>query len=108
MRLALPGPCLLAIPCMPAFIPTAPRPCPCTRTHTTRTRAHTQSRTAHRDGSLDAPSLLPQGAFLFFSVFMRTMRREWFGIDRLRLDKFMLLMRKFVSQMLACLKKAKW
>ncbi|KXZ48718.1 hypothetical protein GPECTOR_25g300 [Gonium pectorale] len=49
-----------------------------------------------------------QSAYQFFSAFVTTMRREWFGIDRLRLDKFLLLIRKVVNQMLACLKAAKW
>jgi hypothetical protein len=39
---------------------------------------------------------------------MTTMRREWFGIDRHRMDKFLLLIRKFVHHMLATLKAAKW
>lgn len=54
------------------------------------------------------PQLPQEGAFLFFAVFIRTMRREWFGIDRLRLDKYLLLIRKFISQALACLQKATW
>ncbi len=39
---------------------------------------------------------------------MITMRREWFGIDRLRMDKFLMLIRKFIHHMLVCLKTAKW
>ncbi len=50
----------------------------------------------------------PQSAFTFFSCFVATIRREWFGIDRLRLDKFLLLIRRFVRRMLECLAKAKW
>ena len=57
---------------------------------------------------LSRPGNWPQSAFLFFTAFMSTMRREWFGIDRLRLDKFLMLIRKFVNQMLTCLKGAKW
>jgi len=32
-------------------------------------------------------------AFLFISSFMQTMGREWVGIDRWRMDKFMMLVR---------------
>ena len=32
-------------------------------------------------------------AFLFISCFVRTMGREWVGIDRWRMDKFMMLIR---------------
>lgn len=39
---------------------------------------------------------------------MDTMRREWFGIDRLRLDKFLMLVRKFVAQLLAYLARHGW
>ena len=39
---------------------------------------------------------------------MKTMRREWFGIDRLRLDKYLMLIRKFVAQMLRHLSASKW
>eukprot|EP00198_Chlamydomonas_reinhardtii_P000161 XP_001689496.1 predicted protein [Chlamydomonas reinhardtii] len=49
-----------------------------------------------------------QTAYLYFTCFLDTMRREWFGIDRLRLDKFLMLIRRFVHQMLLCLKAAKW
>lgn len=36
------------------------------------------------------------------------MRREWFGIDRLRLDKFMMLVRKFMQQTFVHLRNADW
>ena len=36
------------------------------------------------------------------------MQREWFGIDRLRLDKFMLLARKFVRALFSMLRDADW
>lgn len=49
-----------------------------------------------------------QTAFLYFSVFLETMRREWFGIDRLRLDKFMMLVRKFVHAVFQSLQAQKW
>lgn len=49
-----------------------------------------------------------QAAYLYFTVFINTMRREWGGIDRLRLDKFLMLIRKFVSQMFALLHANEW
>ncbi|GIL67023.1 hypothetical protein Vafri_20412 [Volvox africanus] len=49
-----------------------------------------------------------QTAYLYFTGFMSTIRREWFGIDRLRMDKFLMLIRKFIHSMLACLKASKW
>ena len=42
----------------------------------------------------------------YFQTFMRTMQREWFGIDRLRLDKFLLLVRRFVRPLFAHLRPA--
>ena len=51
---------------------------------------------------------LPQTGFLYFSCFFKTMRREWFGIDRLRLDKYMMLIRKFIAQMFRHLSASEW
>ncbi|KAL0552115.1 hypothetical protein IC582_011212 [Cucumis melo] len=47
-------------------------------------------------------------AVQYFSVFLLTMRREWAGIDALRLDKFYLLIRRFLHQFFALLKKHSW
>ncbi|KAI3830354.1 hypothetical protein MKW92_030883 [Papaver armeniacum] len=44
----------------------------------------------------------------YFEVFLITMRREWSGIDYLRLDKFYLLIRKFLHQFFNLLKKNGW
>ncbi|MCL7050697.1 hypothetical protein MKW94_013870 [Papaver nudicaule] len=44
----------------------------------------------------------------YFEVFLITMRREWSGIDYLRLDKFYLLIRKFMHQFFNLLKKNRW
>lgn len=38
-----------------------------------------------------------QVALSFFQVFLQTMFREWDSIDKLRLDKFMMLVRKFIQ-----------
>ena len=44
----------------------------------------------------------------FYKVFLSTMRREWGGIDRLRLDKFYLLLRQFFVRVLVILQKNNW
>ena len=49
-----------------------------------------------------------QVAHLYFTCFVLTMRREWFGIDRLRLDKFLMLIRKFMCRMFKLLADSKW
>lgn len=54
-------------------------------------------------------TLLPgPTANLYFKVFVRTMRREWFGIDRHRMDKFLMLTRKIYSAHLHSLQLAGW
>mmetsp|Transcript_32823 Transcript_32823/g.93150 ORF Transcript_32823/g.93150 Transcript_32823/m.93150 type:complete len:577 (+) Transcript_32823:92-1822(+) len=52
--------------------------------------------------------LQPPVAYTYFSTFLKTIRREWLGIDRLRLDKFMLLIRYFLRQMLVLLQNSNW
>ena len=37
-------------------------------------------------------------AILFWATFFKTMKREWQGIDRLRLDKFYNLICQFLKQ----------
>ncbi|XP_048132957.1 ribosomal RNA processing protein 1 homolog [Rhodamnia argentea] len=44
----------------------------------------------------------------YFSVFVLTMRREWVGIDVLRLDKFYVLIRRFLSSFFALMRKYSW
>nr|GEW15323.1 ribosomal RNA processing protein 1 homolog [Tanacetum cinerariifolium]GEW15324.1 ribosomal RNA processing protein 1 homolog [Tanacetum cinerariifolium] len=44
----------------------------------------------------------------YLSAFLVTMRREWSGIDVLRLDKFYLLIRRFVNYSFNLLKKNAW
>ncbi|KAH9530586.1 hypothetical protein CY35_20G010600 [Sphagnum magellanicum] len=44
----------------------------------------------------------------FFKAFLSTMRREWGGIDRLRLDKFYLLLRQVLVRVFAVLRKHEW
>nr|KAF6478446.1 ribosomal RNA processing 1 [Molossus molossus] len=45
---------------------------------------------------------------LFLQTFWQTMNREWTGIDRLRLDKFYLLMRMVLNESLVALKMQGW
>ncbi|XP_070263206.1 ribosomal RNA processing protein 1 homolog A [Myotis yumanensis] len=45
---------------------------------------------------------------LFLQTFWQTMSREWTGIDRLRLDKFYMLMRMVLKESLAALKMRGW
>ncbi|KAL3693055.1 hypothetical protein R1sor_006706 [Riccia sorocarpa] len=47
-------------------------------------------------------------AITFFKVFLSTMRREWVGIDKLRLDKFYLLLRKFLAYVFKVLDSRDW
>lgn len=49
-----------------------------------------------------------QVSFSYFTCFIRTMRREWFGIDRYRLDKFLMLIRTFVHKLFVYLATKKW
>ncbi|XP_040863926.1 ribosomal RNA processing protein 1 homolog isoform X2 [Glycine max] len=44
----------------------------------------------------------------YLSTFLLTMRREWSGIDALRLDKFYLLIRRFVSKLFSLMKTNSW
>ena len=52
--------------------------------------------------------LSPDVAHTYFTVFLRALREEWFGIDRLRLDKFMLLIRRMLRQLFRRLHSASW
>ncbi|XP_036707477.1 ribosomal RNA processing protein 1 homolog A [Balaenoptera musculus] len=45
---------------------------------------------------------------LFLQTFWQTMNREWMGIDRLRLDKFYVLMRLVLHESLKALKTRGW
>ncbi|BFG14402.1 hypothetical protein CerSpe_006750 [Prunus speciosa] len=44
----------------------------------------------------------------YFSAFLLTMRREWSGIDALRLDKFYLLIRRFMASFFALMRNNLW
>jgi hypothetical protein len=92
-----PAPCITA----PAALSHAPAPhLPCA--------PHTpQAQLADRLAEI-LSQLNPSSAHLYFTTFVHTMRREWFGIDRLRLDKFLLLIRRFISHMFVSLKQRSW
>lgn len=49
-----------------------------------------------------------EGSFLYIDTFFQTMTREWIAIDRYRLEKFMMLVRKFLHQTYQLLKKLNW
>ena len=51
---------------------------------------------------------LPQVSLAYYQAFIRTVRREWLGIDRLRLDKFMMLLRKLLASLLRLLSGNAW
>ena len=44
----------------------------------------------------------------YFAVFLQTMRADWTRIDKLRLDKFMLLVRLFFRQLFLCMAQHAW
>ncbi|KAL3532789.1 hypothetical protein ACH5RR_006310 [Cinchona calisaya] len=53
-------------------------------------------------------TLDPLLSLQYFSCFLVTLRREWTGIDHLRLDKFYLLVRRFVNGVFRLMRKYKW
>ncbi|KAM6978451.1 uncharacterized protein rrp1 [Tautogolabrus adspersus] len=48
------------------------------------------------------------GQFLYLESFLQTFKREWTGIDRLRMDKFLQLVRFMFRRMFELLKKKNW
>ncbi|KAF5178153.1 Ribosomal rna processing protein 1-like protein [Thalictrum thalictroides] len=47
-------------------------------------------------------------AIQYFEIYLLTLRREWSGIDYLRLDKFYLLNRRFLCNLFALFNKNRW
>lgn len=45
---------------------------------------------------------------MYFESFLVTINREWHGIDKWRMDKFLLLIRFMLEQTLVFLKKNSW
>lgn len=52
--------------------------------------------------------LSPAVAFSYFKGFVVTMKREWSGIDQHRMNKYLILVRKFYSASLERCKRSKW
>jgi len=51
---------------------------------------------------------ITQKALLFIEAFLKTMEREWHSIDRLRIDKFYLLVRKVLEQCFIYIARRQW
>ncbi len=45
---------------------------------------------------------------LFVKIYFQTIIREWNGIDKWRIDKFMMLMRRILRELFAYLNTQKW
>lgn len=54
------------------------------------------------------PLLTPREGLCFIEAFYATMAREWTGIDRLRLDKFYVLLRHMLGAAFRLLRDAHW
>jgi hypothetical protein len=52
--------------------------------------------------------IIVQVACMYFQTFLKTMLAEWFRIDKLRLDKFMMLIRCFFNQAFSRLALRQW
>lgn len=50
----------------------------------------------------------PNKACIFFQTGLETLRNEWFGIDQLRLDKFLMFVRRFMRQAFVFLNNHSW
>ncbi|GAO49338.1 Nop52-domain-containing protein [Saitoella complicata NRRL Y-17804] len=70
-------------------------------------RPRTQQRLAEDLASLVA-KVRRENAMLFLEVFWETMCREWPGLDVLRMDKFYMLVRRFVAAAFKLLQSEKW
>lgn len=54
------------------------------------------------------PRMQPAMAQLYWSAMLCTLRSEWFALDRHRLNKFLMLVRKFVAAVFTRLAAADW
>lgn len=50
----------------------------------------------------------PAMAQLYWAGLLATLRREWFAMDHHRINKFLMLVRKFVAALLARLQATHW
>jgi ribosomal RNA-processing protein 1 len=70
-------------------------------------RARTQQALA--DSLADLVSVLPQGTVIpFLRAFWQTMQREWTNIDVLRMEKFLLLTRRYLGATFQALERGNW
>lgn len=67
-----------------------------------------QEQLAENIGSLVHAFERPTVAIEFVGAFLQTMAAEWFGIDQWRIDKFMMLVRRVIRQMLVLLDQNGW
>ncbi|EWC43994.1 hypothetical protein DRE_01346 [Drechslerella stenobrocha 248] len=70
-------------------------------------RPRTQQRLADELASL-VDVIKPQNVYTFLEAFWATMTREWTAIDSLRMDKFMLLVRRYLGASLRYLHGKDW
>ncbi|CAA6672181.1 unnamed protein product [Spirodela intermedia] len=75
--------------------------------HVARDKLPVQSELVNRLASL-LVSLEPSVSARYLEAFVVTIRREWSGIDHLRMDKFYLLVRRFVHHVFLFLSKNGW
>lgn len=54
------------------------------------------------------PKMQQPVAQLYWAAMLHTLRAEWFALDRHRLNKFLMLARKFVAAVFARLAAADW
>jgi len=70
-------------------------------------RPRTQQRLAV-DLALLVETMQEETALLFLECFWETMIREWDGIDVLRMDKFLMLVRHYLASSFRYLKVREW
>lgn len=71
-------------------------------------KPHVQEELAESIASLVLNFSSPDGGVDYIRVFFLTIAREWHNIDRLRLDKFYMLIRRIVSSSFKFLKENSW
>ena len=54
------------------------------------------------------PQMQPPMARLYWGGLLGTLRREWASMDHHRMDKYLLLVRKFVAAVFSCCAGAGW
>jgi ribosomal RNA-processing protein 1 len=54
------------------------------------------------------PQMQQPMSLLYFSAFMAIMRTEWANMDHHRLNKFLMLVRKFIASLFSMFKSSGW